>query len=144
MSIKPEVQAIIDQLDDQASWDDFIRELIRRKKLTLGMREDELAQENLSDSDVNAIISRIYSSQSLPDDMRNTNRYKPGNATTLGIVSGVLAIVFAFVFPPIAWLGAAVAVLAGGFGLSRKEEKAWIPILLAMVSLLPYLLVFSS
>jgi predicted CopG family antitoxin len=144
MSIKPEVQAIIDQLDDQASWDDFIRELIRRKKLTLGMREDELAQENLSDSDVNAIISRIYSSQSLPDDMRNTNRYKPGNATTLGMVSGVLAIVFAFVFPPIAWLGAAVAVLAGGFGLSRKEEKAWIPILLAMVSLLPYLLVFSS
>ena len=144
MSIKPEVQAIIDQLDDQASWDDFIRELIRRKKLTLGMREDELAQENLSDSDVNAIISRIYSSQTLPDDMRNTNRYKPGNATTLGMVSGVLAIVFAFVFPPIAWLGAAVAVLAGGFGLSRKEEKAWIPILLAMVSLLPYLLVFSS
>lgn len=144
MSIKPEVQAIIDQLDDQASWDDFIRELIRRKKLTLGMREDELAQENLSDSDVNAIISRIYSSQSLPDDMRNTNRYKPGNATTLGMVSGVLAIVFAFVFPPIAWLGAAIAVLAGGFGLSRKEEKAWIPILLAMVSLLPYLLVFSS
>lgn len=143
MSIKSEAQALIDQLDDQASWDDLVRELIRQKKLTIGMREDELTQENLTDSDVNAILSRIHSSQSLPDDMRNTQRYQPGNATTLGMVSGVLAILFAFVFPPIAWLGAAVAVLAGGFGLSRKEEKAWIPILMAMVSLLPYLLVFS-
>jgi hypothetical protein len=52
-------------------------------------------------------------------------------------------VVFAFIFPPIAWLGAAVAVMAGGYGLSKKEEKAWIPILLAMVSLLPFVLIFS-
>jgi hypothetical protein len=59
------------------------------------------------------------------------------------MVAGVTAIVFAFIFPPISWLGAAVAVLAGGFGISRKEQKAWIPLLLAMVSLLPYFLVLG-
>ena len=143
MSIKTETQQILNALADDASWDDLVRELIRQRKITLGMREDEIQQAELSNSDINAIIARLSSSHSLPDDMRNTNNYKPGNATTLGMVAGIMAVLFAFVFPPIAWLGASAAVIAGGFGLSRREEKAWIPILLAMVSLVPYLFIFA-
>jgi hypothetical protein len=143
MTVKAEAQAIVAQLQDDASWDDLIKELIRQRKITIGMRNEEISQAELNNAEVNAIVARLHSSHSLPDDMRNTNTYRPGNATTLGMVSGVLAVVFAFIFPPIAWLGAAVAVMAGGYGLSKKEEKAWIPILLAMVSLLPFVLIFS-
>ncbi|MDY0136656.1 MAG: hypothetical protein RBS36_05735 [Thiomicrospira sp.] len=143
MTVKAEAQAIVAQLQDDASWDDLIKELIRQRKITIGMRDEEINQTELNNAQVNAIVARLHSSHSLPDDMRNTNTYRPGNATTLGMVSGVLAVVFAFIFPPIAWLGAAVAVMAGGYGISKKEEKAWIPILLAMVSLLPFVLIFS-
>lgn len=144
MSIKSEIQTLVDQLADDASWEDFIRELIRQKKLTFGMREAELAQHELSDEDVANILARIDSSQSLPDDMRNTFKYSPGNATTIGMVFGALAIVFAFVFPPISWLGAGVAFLAGGFGVIKREEKAWIPLLLSMVALVPQLTIFLN
>lgn len=144
MSVKTEAQQIIEQLPDNATWDDLIKELIRQRKVTIGMRDDEIHQgDAMTESEVNAILARLHSSHSMPDDMRNTLKYKPGNATTLGMVAGVIAIVFAFIFPPISWLGAVTAVIAGGFGLSRKEEKAWIPILLAMVSILPYLFIIG-
>ena len=143
MTVKAEAQQIIAQLHDDAGWDDLIKELIRQRKITIGMRDEEIKQAELNNADVNAIVARLHSSHSIPDDMRNTNTYQPGNATTLGMVAGVLAVVFSFIFPPIAWLGAAIAVLAGGYGLSKKEEKAWIPILLAMVSLLPLVIIIS-
>lgn len=141
MSMKAELQQIVDKLDNNAEWEDLVRELIRQKKLTISMREDELLRDSLSDEDVEAIYGRIHSSQSLPDDMRNTNTYTPGNATTFGMVAGVLAVVFAFVFPPISWLGAAAAVIAGLLGIVKKEEKAWIPLLLAMVSIVPSIVI---
>lgn len=141
MSIKNEAQSIIENLDDSATWDDLVKELVRQKKITLGMREDELSKD-LTDADVNAILGRIQSSSSQPDDMRNTRSYTPGNATTLGMVSGIIAILFAFVFPPISWVGAAIALAAGFFGLSKKEEKAWIPILMAVISIVPHIYIF--
>lgn len=141
MSIKLEAQKIIDQLDEQASWDDLLRELIRQRKVTIGMRDDEIQQaEELTVSDANAIMARLSSSNSLPDDMRNTNKYKPGNATTLGMVAGILAIIFVFL-PPISWIAAIAALGAGTYGLIKKEEKAWIPILLALVSLFAYFVI---
>lgn len=143
MSVKTEAQHIIDQLSDDATWDDLIKALIRERKITIGMRDDEIHQGELTEADINSIMSRMHSSHSMPDDMRNTQTYKPGNATTLGMAAGIVAVLFAFIFPPIAWLGAVVAVISGGFGLSRKEEKAWIPILLAMVSMLPLLIVLG-
>lgn len=139
MTIKAEAQAIIDQLDDNASWDDLVRELYKQKKITLGLTDIELVQDQLNDSDVNAILARLESSSSQPSDMRNTKSYNPGNAVTLGMAAGVIAILFSFVFPPIAWAAAVVALVAGSFGISQKEEKAWIPVLLAGVSLVPIL-----
>lgn len=137
MSIKADAQSIINDLPEDASWDDLVKELYRHKKITLGMTDMEVVQSELSEADINAIIARLKSSSSRPDDMRNTKSYTPGNAVTLGMISGVTAILFSLVFPPIAWVAAAVAFGSGLFGIIRKEEKSWIPVLLALVSLVP-------
>lgn len=139
MSIKDKAKEIIDQLDDDASWDDVVKALYLNKKITLGMTEMEVIKDELTESDVNGIMSRLKSASSQPDDMRNTKTYEPGNSVTLGMVAGVVAILFSFVFPPVAWIAAPVAILAGLIGLKNKEEKAWVPILLAIVSVGPML-----
>ncbi|GAB6034325.1 hypothetical protein [Galenea microaerophila] len=143
MSIKDELPAILAQLDDNATWDDLVKELYRQKKLTIGLTDEELLKTELNESDINAIVGRLESAKAIPDDMRNTQDYKPGNATTLGMVGGVIAIVFSFVFPPIAWMGGVAAVVGGIIGLKNHEEKAWVPILLAIISLIPLLVIFK-
>ncbi len=139
MSIKEDAHAIIEQLPNDAHWDDLVKALYKNKKISLGMTDLEVAQPELNDSDINAIIGRMQSSSSEPTDMRNTRTYKPGNASTLGMVAGVVAILFSFVFPPIAWAAAPIAIVAGVVGLSKKEEKAWVPILLALISIIPFI-----
>lgn len=143
MSIKEELPAIVEQLDDDATWEDLIKELYRQKKVTVGLTEDELKTPQLDESKLNAIIGRLESAKAIPDDMRNTKEYNPGNATTLGMVGGIVAIVFAFVFPPISWMGGVAAVIGGLVGLKNHEEKAWVPILLAIVSLIPLFVIFE-
>ena len=108
------------------------------------MTDIELSQNDLSDSYVSNIVSRLHSSQSMPDDHRNTKIYDPGNAVTLGMVGGVAAIIFAFIFPPLSWLGAAVALIAGIVGLIGKQEKAWIPILMAGVAIVPIFFIIGG
>lgn len=145
MSMKEEVTEILKNLPDDATWDDFIKELYRWKKITHGMNEEELAMEApLPESELNAILGRIDSASSLPDDMRNTRKYNPGNYVTLGMASGVIAVLFAMVFPPLSWLAAIIAGIAGVVGIVHKEEKAWVPILLALVSLLPMIFISGS
>ncbi len=143
MSIKEEACAIVDQLDDDATWEDLIKELYRQKKITVGLTEEEFKKPQLDESDLNAIVGRIASAKAIPDDMRNTKEYKPGNATTFGMVGGVIAVLFSFVFPPVAWMGGAAAVIGGLVGLKNHEEKAWIPILLAVVSLIPLFVILE-
>lgn len=144
MSIKTEAQEIINNLPDDANWNDLVKELYRQKKLTLGLSDIEAVQESLTEADINAIMARLESSNSRPVDMRNTKTYNPGNAVTMGMIAGVVAILFSMVFPPIAWVSAAAALGAGVFGLSRKEEKAWIPVLLSIVALFPIIYMLQS
>lgn len=144
MSIKQAAKEIVDNLPEDATWDDLVKSLIQNKKITLGMTDIELSQNDLSDSDVSNIVSRLHSSQSTPDDHRNTKTYDPGNAVTLGMVGGVAAIIFAFIFPPLSWLGAAVALIAGIVGLIGKQEKAWIPILMASVAIVPIFFIIGG
>lgn len=145
MTIKKELAQILSELPEDATWDDLLKALYRHKKITHGMNDDELAMEvPLPESEVNAILARIDSSWSIPDDMRNTKRYHPGNFVTLGMAAGVVAILFAMVFPPLSWLAAVLAGVTGVVGLVHKEEKAWIPILLALVSLVPFLFITGS
>lgn len=137
MSLKEDAHKIVDQLSEEADWDDLVKSLYLNKKITLGMTEQEMVQGELSDSDVNGIIGRLKSASAQPDDMRNTKTYEPGDSATLGMVAGVVAILFSFVFPPIAWVAAPIAVMAGLIGLKNKEDKAWVPILLAFISIIP-------
>ena len=137
MSIKQEAHEIIDQLGDDANWDDLVKALYMNKKITLGMTDLEVVQEQLSESDINSIMGRLQSASNQPDDMRNTRKYAPGDSATLGMIAGVVAILFSFVFPPIAWVAAPVAIIAGLIGMKNNEEKAWVPILLALISIVP-------
>ncbi|MDA3806388.1 MAG: hypothetical protein PF440_00605 [Thiomicrorhabdus sp.] len=142
MSIKEDAHAMVDQLPNDAHWEDLVKSLYKNKKITLGMTDIEVAQPELTESDINSILGRMESSSSEPTDMRNTRNYQPGNATTLGMASGVVAILFSFVFPPIAWIAAPVALISGIIGLKNKEEKAWVPILLSLVSAIPMMILF--
>lgn len=137
MSLKEDAHAIVDQLNDDANWDDLVKALYLNKKITLGMTDLEVVQDQLSESDVNGIMGRLKSASTQPDDMRNTKTYKPGDSATLGMIAGVVAILFSFVFPPIAWVAAPIAIIAGLIGVKNKEEKAWVPILLALISIVP-------
>lgn len=142
MSIKEDAHAMVDQLPNDAHWDDLVKSLYKNKKITLGMTDLEVAQPELTDSDINSILGRIESSSSEPTDMRNTRNYQPGNASTLGVIAGVIAILFSFVFLPVAWIAAPVALISGVIGLKNKEEKAWVPILLSLVSVIPMVVLF--
>lgn len=144
MSIKEDAHAIVDQLDENANWDDLVKELYLNKKITLGMTDLEVVQDNLSESDVNGIMGRLKSASTQPDDMRNTKTYAPGDSATLGMVAGVVAILFSFVFPPIAWVAAPIAIIAGAIGVKNKEDKAWVAILLALVSIVPMIILLSD
>ncbi|SIN92292.1 hypothetical protein SAMN05443662_0998 [Sulfurivirga caldicuralii] len=145
MTMKEELAQILSELPDDATWDDLLRELYRWKKITHGMSEEELAMPApLPENELNAILGRVDSASSLPDDMRNTKKYNPGNYVTLGMVAGAVAIFFAMVFPPLSWAAAAVAAITGVIGVIHKEEKAWVPILLAMVSLVPMIFIFGG
>lgn len=137
MSIKKEAHAIIDQLPDDADWHDLIKALYFEKKLTIGMTDIEVSKEVLTDAEINGIIGRLHSACNQPDDCRNTKTYRPGDPTTLGMVAGVLAIMFVFVFPPITWIAAPVAFIAGIIGVKNKEDKAWVAILLSLVPVIP-------
>ena len=91
-----------------------------------------------------SIMGRLQSASNVPDDMRNTQSYQPGNAVTTGMVAGIIAIFFAFVFPPISWVAAPIAVVAGAFGLKYQQPKAWVPILMAIVSIAPMVMVLNE
>ena len=147
MSVTTKQQAaeMINNLPDNANWDDVVKTLIKNRKLSFGMSDAELlADGQLTDAEVSALVSRLETSRNLQDDMRSTKSYKPGNATTLGMIAGIIAMFFAFVMPPISWIGAVLAVVAGGVGLSRGEDKAWIPLLMAFISVFAYFIVFSQ
>jgi len=140
ISIKQTAHEIIDQLDDQATWNDLVKELYLQKKITLGMTDLEVVKKEIGESDVNGIIARLESASKQPSDMRNTRTYQPGNYSTMGMIAGVVAVLFAFVFPPISWVAAPIAFISGVIGLTRQEEKSWVPILLAIVSTAPVLM----
>lgn len=55
---------------------------MRHRKITLGMTDIEVAQDHLSEAELSAVIARLHSSSSRPDDMRNTKTYNPSNSLT--------------------------------------------------------------
>lgn len=145
MSIKETAKNIIEELPDEATWDDLVKSLIKNKKITLGMTDLEIVQDSLSDDEISMIVARMHSLQEHSSEViKSTAIYNVDNAITLGMLSGVVAVFFSFIFPPVSWLGAIIAIVAGGVALKHKQIKGWIPIVMAIVSIVPVLFVLET
>ncbi len=136
---KNEMKQLIDRLPEETSWDDLLFQLYKDGKVSLGLSETERNQP-LTDDQLKQLFVRAESAHNLPVDMRNTLIYHPGNTTTIAMVAGVIAAGFAFVFPPIAWLAAPVAFIGGFMGVLAGQQRAWVAMLLALVTLMPFAL----
>lgn len=137
-TLKSELDQIIQALPANASWDDVVYQLYAEGKITLGLSETEQSEPITRDV-FNHLFVRAESAHDLPIDMRNTLIYHPGNMTSIGMIAGVVAVAFAFVFPPISWIAAPIALGAGLLGFVARQKNAWIPILLSAVTILPFL-----
>ncbi len=138
MSIKQEAHEIVDNLADKADWDDLVKALYKNKKITLGMTDIEVVQDEISDSDINGIMSRLQSASSTPDDMRNTKTYNPSNSSTASWVMVALAPLFfiSILLAPVAYVLAIIGVVFGLKAMSEKVEKAWMPIGVGLIELI--------
>ena len=138
MSVKPEAHEIVDQLADDADWNDLVRALYKNKKITLGVSATEMAQEGLSDSDINSIVARIESSRSTPDDMRNTKTYAPNNSATASWVMVALAplLFISILLAPMAYVLALGGILFGIKAMTEKAQKAWMSVGVGVIELL--------
>jgi type IV secretory pathway VirB2 component (pilin) len=141
-TVKNELIQLAERLPEDASWQDVIYELYLTGKVDLGLAKNERGQV-LSKEDVTALFVRAELAHDVPADMRNTMIYHPGNTTTVAMVAGVIAAGFAFVFPPISWLAAPVALIAGIMGILGGQPRAWVAVLLSLVTFLPFLTLFS-
>lgn len=142
-TVKEELIQIADSLPSDATWKDVLYALYLSGKVDLGLAEDERSQR-LSKDDIDRLFTRAESAHGLPDDMRNTLIYHPGNTTTVAMIAGVIAAAFAFIFPPIAWLAAPVGFIAGLMGVLAGQQRAWVAILLSLVTLLPFIPLLTS
>lgn len=140
--IKDDMKQLVDRLPENATWDDLVWQLYSEGKVNLGLCELE-RQEPMTKEKFQQLFNRAESARSMPEDMRNTLIYNPGNTTTIAMVAGVVAAAFAFVFPPIAWLAAPVAFIGGFMGVLAGQQRAWVAMLLALVTFLPFALALS-
>lgn len=141
MSIKQEAHEIVDQLAENADWDDLVKSLYKKKKITLGMTDIEVVQDSLSDSDINTVISRLHSSSSTPDDMRNTKKYNPSNSVTASWALVALAplLFISILLAPMAYILAIGGIIFGFKAMSEKVPKAWMPVGVGVIELLLFI-----
>ena len=141
MSIKQEAHEIVDQLAENADWDDLVKSLYKNKKITLGMTDIEVVQGSLSDSDINTVISRLHSSSSTPDDMRNTKKYNPSNSVTASWALVALAplLFISILLAPMAYVLAIGGIIFGLKAMSEKVPKAWMPLGVGAIELLLFI-----
>ncbi len=136
-TIKNELVQLVEQLPEDATWDDVMYQLYAQGKVNLGLAENERVGV-ISREDFDNLFVRAESAHDMPEDMRNTLIYHPGNTTTVAMIAGVIAAAFAFVFPPIAWMAAPVAFIAGFMGVLGGQKRAWVAMMLALVTLIPF------
>jgi hypothetical protein len=128
---------LVEKLPEDATWDDVMYQLYAQGKVNLGLAENERVGV-ISREDFDNLFIRAESAHDMPEDMRNTLIYHPGNTTTVAMIAGVIAAAFAFVFPPIAWMAAPVAFIAGFMGVLGGQKRAWVAMMLALVTLIPF------
>jgi hypothetical protein len=137
-NMKDEMIALVDRLPADANWNDLVYQLYAEGKVNLGLAENE--RDGVMSREVfDNLFIRAESAHDMPDDMRNTLIYHPGNTTTVAMIAGVVAAAFAFVFPPIAWMAAPVAFIAGFMGVLGGQPRAWVAMMLSLVTLVPFI-----
>jgi hypothetical protein len=136
-NINNELIELAQRMPADSSWNDVVYQLYLDGKVTLGLAENE-RDEAMSREIFDNLFIRAESAHDMPEDMRNTLIYHPGNTTTVAMVAGVIAAGFAFVFPPIAWLAAPIAFIAGFMGVLAGQPRAWVAMMLSLVTLLPF------
>jgi len=138
MTIKQEAHHLVDQLAEDATWDDLVRSLYRNKKITLGMTDIEVVQDEISEADINTVMARLQSSSSTPDDMRNTKTYNPSNSVTASWVLVALAplLFISILLAPVAYVLAIGGIVMGLKAVKDRVEKAWLPVLVGAIELL--------
>jgi len=137
-NIKNELMALASRMPEGSTWNDVVYQLYVEGKVNLGLAANE-RDEPMSRELFDNLFIRAESAHDMPDDMRNTLIYHPGNTTTVAMVAGVIAAAFAFVFPPIAWIAAPIAFVAGFMGVLAGQPRAWVAMMLSLVTLLPFL-----
>lgn len=138
MTIKQEAHHLVDQLAEDATWDDLVRSLYRNKKITLGMTDIEVVQDEISEADISTVMARLQSSSSTPDDMRNTKTYNPSNSVTASWVLVALAplLFISILLAPVAYVLAIGGIVMGLKAVKERVEKAWLPVLVGGIELL--------
>lgn len=137
MSIKQEAHKIVEGLAEDATWDDLLKSLYRNKKVTAGMTDIEVVQDQLSEADLNTILARLQSASSTPDDMRNTKSYNPNNSLAASWMLVALAplLFISILLAPVSYVLALGGIVMGLKAMSEKVEKAWYPIVVGVIEL---------
>lgn len=131
MAVKNDLQQLINQLPENATWDDVLVYAIRERKLTSILSGEEIALDQMSEGDVQAVLNRIYSVKDAPADLINTETPQADRFTTWAIGAGIVSFL---PIPVLSWALMAVAAGAGVLGIFKGESKAFVGIALALVS----------
>lgn len=140
-SIKQEAHEIIDNLPDDASWDDLVKSLYREHKITLGMNDLEVVQKNLSDEEISSIMGRLESSSSQPADMRNTKTYNPGNNMTAAWALVALAplLFISLIMTPAAYVISVIGIFFSFKAMAKQEQGAIVPLGIGIIELILFI-----
>ncbi|BBN59621.1 hypothetical protein [Hydrogenovibrio marinus] len=138
MSIKEEAIKLVEQLPEEASWNDLVKSLIRDRKVTLGLTDIEVVQDQLTEEELSAVIARLESASSAQDDMRNTRKYNPDDALTISWVLVSLAplLFISILIAPAAYLLSALGIVFGAKACMSKVNGAWLPTVVGVIELI--------
>ena len=138
MSIKQEAHEIVDQLPEEANWDDLVKSLYRNQKITLGMNEHEMEDGAPSEAEIANIFSRLNCASHVPEDARDTQKYTPGNSLTASWALVALAPLFfiSILLMPVAYIFALVGMVLGIKSMGKDVEHAWVPVVVGLVELI--------
>jgi len=141
VSIKQEAHEIVDQLPEEASWDDLVKSLYRNQKITLGMNEHEMEDGAPSEAEISNIFSRLNCASHVPEDARDTQKYTPGNSLTASWALVALAPLFfiSILLMPVAYIFALVGMVLGIKSMGKDVELAWVPVVVGLVELILFI-----
>lgn len=138
MSIKQEAHEIVDQLPEDAHWEDLVKSLYRNQKITLGMNDHEIEEGAPSEAEISNIFSRLSCAGHVPEDAQDTQKYSPGNSLTASWALVALGPLFfiSILLMPVAYIFALVGMVLGIKSMGKDVGHAWVPVVVGLVELI--------